>query len=72
MEEKKRIVFILNPISGTHSKKEIPGLIDKLLDKEQFDYELRLTEYAGHAAEIARRVPLRASTWWWPSVATVR
>lgn len=39
MEEKKRIVFILNPISGTHSKKEIPGLIDKLLDKEQFDYE---------------------------------
>ena len=54
MEEKKRIVFILNPISGTHSKKEIPGLIDKLLDKEQFDYELRLTEYAGHAAEIAK------------------
>ena len=45
MEEKKRIVFILNPISGTHSKKEIPGLIDKLLDKEQFDYELRVTEY---------------------------
>jgi len=54
MKEKKRIVFILNPISGTHSKKEIPGLIDKLLDKEQFDYELRLTEYAGHAAEIAK------------------
>ena len=54
MEEKKRIVFILNPISGTHSKKEIPGLIDKLLDKEQFDYKLRLTEYAGHAAEIAK------------------
>ena len=54
MKEKKRIVFILNPISGTHSKKEIPGLIDKLLDKEQFDHELRLTEYAGHAAEIAK------------------
>ncbi|MBR1503911.1 MAG: YegS/Rv2252/BmrU family lipid kinase [Prevotella sp.] len=54
MKEKKRIVFILNPISGTHSKKEIPDLIDKLLDHELFDYELRLTEYAGHAAEIAK------------------
>ena len=55
MTEKKKIVFILNPISGTHSKKEIPDLIDRLLDHEQFDYELRLTEYAGHAAEIAKQ-----------------
>ena len=54
MAEKKKIVFILNPISGTHSKKEIPELIEKTLDLGQFDYELRLTEYAGHAAEIAR------------------
>ena len=54
MTEKKKIVFILNPISGTSSKKEIPDLIDHTLDKEQFDYELRLTEYAGHAAEIAK------------------
>ena len=54
MTEKKKIVFILNPISGTSSKKEIPDLIDQTLDKEQFDYELRLTEYAGHAAEIAK------------------
>ena len=54
MAEKKKIVFILNPISGTHSKKEIPELIEKTLDLGQFDYELRLTEYAGHAAEIAK------------------
>jgi YegS/Rv2252/BmrU family lipid kinase len=54
MEQKKKIVFILNPISGTHSKDEIPDLIDKSLDKEQYAYEIRLTEYAGHAAEIAR------------------
>ena len=54
MTEKKKIVFILNPISGTSSKKEIPDLIDQTLDKELFDYELRLTEYAGHAAEIAK------------------
>ena len=54
MAEKKKIVFILNPISGTHSKKEIPELIEKTLDLGLFDYELRLTEYAGHAAEIAK------------------
>ena len=51
---KKRITFIVNPISGTHSKNEIPALIDDALDKEQFDSEIRFTEYAGHAAEMAK------------------
>ncbi len=54
MAKRRRIVFILNPISGSHSKNDIPGVIEEKLDKELFDYELRLTEYAGHAAEIAR------------------
>ena len=53
MEKKKKITFIINPISGTHSKDEIPNLIETTLDTTKFDYELRLTEYAGHAAEIA-------------------
>ena len=34
MAKKRKIVFILNPISGTHSKKEIPDLIDQTLDHE--------------------------------------
>ena len=54
MASKKKIVFILNPISGTHSKKEIPELIERTLDHELYDPELRLTEYAGHASEIAK------------------
>ena len=53
MEKKTEIVFIINPISGTHSKDEIPAIIENRLDKEKFDYELCFTEYAGHAAEIA-------------------
>ena len=53
MKEKRDIAFIINPISGTHSKDEIPNIIETVLDKEQFNYELRFTEYAGHAAEIA-------------------
>lgn len=50
---KKKIVFIMNPISGTASKATIPQLIDNTLDKTLFDYEIRTTERAGHASEIA-------------------
>lgn len=50
---KKKIVFILNPISGTSSKAKIPSLIEQKLDHEQFDYRIAMTEYAGHAYEIA-------------------
>ena len=49
---KKRITFIVNPISGTHSKKVLPELIASTLDKETFDYRILYTEYAGHAAEL--------------------
>lgn len=50
---KRKIVFVMNPISGTSSKKSIPGIIDSTLDKDLFDYEIRMTERPGHASEIA-------------------
>ena len=53
--EKKRITFIINPISGTQKKDHLPQLINEMIDHEQFDVELRTTEYAGHAAELARQ-----------------
>ena len=57
---KRKIVFVMNPISGTASKAGIPKLIDETIDKERFDYEIRMTEYAGHASEkyCARHHPL--------------
>ena len=55
MIKKKKITFILNPISGTHSKEEIPAMIEQILDKELFDTEIRFTQYRGHAAEIAKQ-----------------
>ena len=55
MDIKQRITFIINPISGTRSKEDIPLLIDALLDPLRFDYEVRFTEFRGHAAEIARQ-----------------
>lgn len=52
---KKKAVFIINLISGTSDKAAIPGLIDKYLDKTQFEYEIAVTQYAGHASEIAAK-----------------
>ena len=54
MNEKKSIIFIVNPISGTHEKDDMPKLIDEHLDTTLFRHEVVFTEYAGHAAELAR------------------
>lgn len=52
-EAKKRIVFVVNPISGTDSKTQILKWIDEYLDKEKYIQEVVYTEYAGHAEKIA-------------------
>ena len=52
---KKKAVFIINLISGTSDKAAIPGLINQYLDKTQFEYEIAVTQYAGHASEIATK-----------------
>ena len=52
---KKKIIFILNPISGTVSKAGIHGLIEERLDKEKFDCRIAETKYAGHATELAQQ-----------------
>lgn len=45
--------FIMNPISGTKSKLDIPRMIEESLDKELFQYTIRTTEYAGHGRVLA-------------------
>ena len=52
---KKRIIFIINPISGTGGKEVVSSLIERHIDRDKYDYELRYTEYAGHANEMARQ-----------------
>ncbi len=54
-EDKKRIIFIVNPISGTHNKDQILSLIDRVLDKDKYVWEVWYTQYAGHAVELAAR-----------------
>lgn len=53
MDPKKRIIFVVNPISGTHGKEFILKLIERELDTSKYEYSIRKTEYAGHASEIA-------------------
>ena len=53
MTEKKRIIFVVNPISGTQGKKAILKCIDERLERSIYDYSIVKTEYAGHATQIA-------------------
>ncbi len=52
---KRRIVFVLNPISGTQGKRTILRYIHQLIDRNHCDYEVVRTKYAGHATEIAKQ-----------------
>ncbi len=52
---KKKIIFIINPISGHHNKNNFPNLVEKHIDKNQYEYSIVFTEYAGHATELTKK-----------------
>ena len=54
-DSKKKISFIINPISGTQGKEQILKWLDEKLDKSRYIPEVIYTEWAGHAVEIAAR-----------------
>lgn len=51
--KQEKIIFIVNPISGTQSKELVLSLLDEKIDKEMYTWEVVYTERAGHAIEIA-------------------
>ena len=51
---KKKIRFIINPKSGTAPKHDIPDLINRILDKNQYDFEIAVTEGPKHATALSR------------------
>lgn len=53
MEKRRHILAIINPVSGNGSKDKIPRLIDTVVDLERNDVSIVMSEYAGHAREIA-------------------
>jgi len=52
---KKKILFIINPISGGHNKATFIKAIPKLLDKSRFDISITHSKRAGHAKKIAKK-----------------
>lgn len=52
---KKKICFIVNPISGIGRQKVIEKLIEQHLNRTLFDYEIVYTKAAKHATELARQ-----------------
>lgn len=56
----KNIAFIVNPISGTKAKNKIAKLIRELLDAEQLSPTVVVTEYAGHATQLAQQFALES------------
>lgn len=49
----KRILFIVNPISGHRDKKRFGESVASVLGDKDFAYEIVFTERAGHATELA-------------------
>lgn len=54
MSIKKKILFIVNPISGGKSKARLVKLINERFNKSIVDYSIIETTHKGHAGEIAK------------------
>lgn len=54
----KNIAFVVNPISGTKTKNRVAKLIRELLDLQQFAPTVVVTEYPGHATQLAQQFAL--------------
>jgi len=50
---KKKVLFIINPISGGKNKDFLPSLIDKYIDKNKLDHKIVFTQHKGHAVELS-------------------
>ncbi len=59
MNDKKRILFIVNPISGVGRQKKVERAVESLLDKDKFDYHIAYTSYAHQATAISLAAVLR-------------
>ncbi len=53
--EKLQLRFIINPHSGINNKNTLLSYIPKCIDTNKYFYEIYFTEYAGHAAELAKQ-----------------
>ncbi len=54
LERKKRVLFVINPISGGKKKTGFEKRVREDLDFAQYDARFVCTEYPGHAHQLAR------------------
>lgn len=57
--DKTKLLFIANPISGTHDKRPIIESLPRFLSAERFEWEVVWTDHRGHAAELASQAAHR-------------
>lgn len=55
LEPKRKILFIINPISGTGKKWQIESQIERHLSKQQFQYMITYTKGPMHAKILAKK-----------------
>lgn len=55
MTEKEKIAFIINPKSGTASKKNIPDMVLATLNLRKYEPVFHFTREAGHATRLAEQ-----------------
>jgi YegS/Rv2252/BmrU family lipid kinase len=56
MTDSRRILFIINPISGMGKGKGIPHTLERLPEYRRVSYDTVFTRYAGHARELVQEV----------------
>jgi YegS/Rv2252/BmrU family lipid kinase len=49
---KRKILFIVNPNSGTSKKESMEFAVARWVNKDKFEADVQYTQYAGHATEI--------------------
>ena len=54
-DHRKKILAIINPVSGTGNKDRIPRLIETVVNHDLNDVSIILSEFPGHARELAKQ-----------------
>lgn len=52
MNDVRKILAVINPISGTTKKEYIPEVIGRTIDSSKYKVSVRFTQYASHATEL--------------------
>ncbi len=53
--KKKRVLFIVNPVSGAGKREDVRRLIQDNLDTRKFTFDYVETEYRNHASELSEK-----------------